>query len=98
MGSIHVPRLSGRRRAGPRFGRTGRMGLAVAVVAAMTLVAGAHYAASAATDAPYGGTAAARPIRRRRPRRGPARLRPVSRGNCTDPILVLLFSFPAPAN
>ena len=61
MRSIHVPRLTGRRRAGPRLGRTGRMGLAVAVVAAMTLVAGAHYAASAATDAPYGGTAAAVP-------------------------------------
>jgi uncharacterized protein involved in high-affinity Fe2+ transport len=37
------------------------IGLAVAVAAAMTLVAGAHYAASAATDAPYGGTAAAVP-------------------------------------
>ena len=61
MRSIHIPRLTGRRRAGPRMGRTGRMGLAVAVVAAMTLVAGAHYAASAATDAPYGGTAAAVP-------------------------------------
>jgi hypothetical protein len=61
MGSIHVPRLTGRRRAGPRFGRTGRLGLVVAVVAAMTMVAGAHYAASAATDAPYGGTAAAVP-------------------------------------
>ena len=61
MGSIHVPRLTGRRRAGPRLGRTGRLGLVVAVVAAMTMVAGAHHAASAATDAPYGGTAAAVP-------------------------------------
>ena len=61
MRSIHIPRLTGRRRAGPRMGRTGRMGLAVAVVAALTMVAGAHYAASAATDAPYGGTAAAVP-------------------------------------
>ena len=61
MGSIHVPRLTGRRRAGPRLGRAGRLGLVVAVVAAMTMVAGAHYAASAATDAPYGGTAAAVP-------------------------------------
>ena len=61
MRSIHVPRLTGRRRAGPRLGRRGRLGLAIAVVAAMTLVAGAHYAASAATDAPYGGTAAAVP-------------------------------------
>jgi Carbohydrate binding module (family 6)/Beta-1,3-glucanase len=61
MGSIHVPRLTGRGRAEPRLGRTGRLGLAVAVVAAMTMVAGAHYAASAAADAPYGGTAAAVP-------------------------------------
>ena len=61
MRSIHIPRLTGRRRAGPRMGRTGRIGLAVAVVAALTMVAGAHYAASAASDAPFGGTAAAVP-------------------------------------
>jgi hypothetical protein len=61
MGSIHLPRLTGRRRAGPQRGRVRRTAVAVAVVAAMTLVAGAHYAASAATDAPYGGTAAAVP-------------------------------------
>ncbi|HEY5400676.1 MAG TPA: carbohydrate-binding protein [Trebonia sp.] len=61
MGSLHVPRLTGRRRAGPRTGRAGLIGLTVAVVAAMTMVAGAHYAASAAADAPYGGTAAAVP-------------------------------------
>jgi hypothetical protein len=63
MRSIHIPRLTGRRRAGPRTGSTRRLtlGLAVAVAAAMTVVAGAHYAASAATDAPYGGTAAAVP-------------------------------------
>jgi len=61
MGSIHIPRPTGRKRAGPRMGRAGRLGLAVAVAATMTLVAGAHYAASAATDAPYGGTAAAVP-------------------------------------
>jgi Beta-1,3-glucanase/Carbohydrate binding module (family 6) len=61
MGSIHLPRLAGRRRAGPRRGRVRPAAVAVAVVAAMTLVAGAHYAASAATDAPYGGTAAAVP-------------------------------------
>jgi hypothetical protein len=63
MQSIHIPRLTGRRRAGPRAGRTRRLsiGLAVAVAAAMTLVAGAYHAASAATDAPYGGTAAAVP-------------------------------------
>jgi hypothetical protein len=63
MRSIHIPRLTGRRRAGPRRGSPRRLslGLAVAVAAAMTLVAGAHYAASAAADAPYGGTAAAVP-------------------------------------
>ena len=61
MGSIHVPRLTGRRRAGPRTGRAGRLALAVTVVAGMTLAVGAHYAASAAADAPYGGTAAAVP-------------------------------------
>jgi uncharacterized protein involved in high-affinity Fe2+ transport len=61
MRSIHIPRPTGRRRAGPRLGRMRSIGLAVAVAAAMTLVAGAHYAASAATDAPYGGTAAAVP-------------------------------------
>ena len=61
MGSLHIPRLAGRRRAGPQRGRVRRTAVAVAVVAAMTLVAGAHYAASAATDAPYGGTAAAVP-------------------------------------
>jgi hypothetical protein len=38
-----------------------RAGLAVAVLAAMGLVAGAQHAAFAATDAPYGGTAAAVP-------------------------------------
>jgi Carbohydrate binding module (family 6)/Beta-1,3-glucanase len=63
MRTIHIPRPTGRRRAGPR--RVGlrrlSLGLAVAVAAAMTLVTGAHFAASAATDAPYGGTAAAVP-------------------------------------
>ena len=45
------------------MGRVRRTAVAVAVVATMTLVAGAHYAtsASAAADAPYGGTAAAVP-------------------------------------
>ena len=61
MGSIHVPRLTGRRRPGPRIGRRARMGVALALLGAMALVAGAHHAASAATDAPYGGTAAAVP-------------------------------------
>jgi len=63
MRSIHIPRLAGRRRAGPRSRGARRLSLslAVAVAAAMTLVAGAHYAASAAAEAPYGGTAAAVP-------------------------------------
>src|SRR6202453_1803755 len=62
MGSVHLPRLTGRRRAGPRAGRLlRRIGLAVAVVAAMAVAGGVHSVASAATDAPYGGTAAAVP-------------------------------------
>jgi hypothetical protein len=60
MGRIHLPRLTGRRRAGPRPGhRTGRIGLAVALVAAVALVTGVQHAAYAAADAPYGGTPAA---------------------------------------
>ncbi len=61
MGSVQFPRLIGRRRAGPRIGRTGRIGLAVAVVAAMAVAGAAHSVAYAAADAPYGGTAAAVP-------------------------------------
>jgi Carbohydrate binding module (family 6)/Beta-1,3-glucanase len=61
MGSVQFPRLIGRRRAGPRIGRAGRIGLAVAVVAALTLAAGVQQAASAAAEAPYGGTPAAVP-------------------------------------
>jgi Carbohydrate binding module (family 6)/Beta-1,3-glucanase len=61
MGSIHVPRLAGRRRAGPRIGRRARIGVALALLGAMALVAGAQHAASAAADAPFGGTAAAVP-------------------------------------
>ena len=70
MGSVHVPWLAGSRRAGPRWarmgrlvrlGRLGHLALAVAVVVGLTLVSGAHDMASAATDAPYGGTAAAVP-------------------------------------
>ena len=61
MGSVHLPRLTGRRRAGPRVGRLRRIGLAAAVLAAMAVAGGAHSAASAATGAPYGGTAAAVP-------------------------------------
>ena len=57
MRSIHIPRLTGRRRAGPRTGSTRRLtlGLAVAVAAAMTLVAGAHYAASGRDRRPVRG-------------------------------------------
>ena len=51
MGSIHIPRLAGRRRAGPRTGRRARIGVALALLGAMGLVAGAQHAASAAADA-----------------------------------------------
>ncbi len=44
-----------------RPGRIGRVGLAVAVVLGLTLVSVEQHAASAATGAPYGGTAAAVP-------------------------------------
>jgi hypothetical protein len=43
MGSVHLPRLTGRRRAGPTSGRLlRRIGLAVAVVAAMAVAGGVH--------------------------------------------------------
>ena len=61
MGSVQFPRLLGRRRAGPPLGRMRRIGLTVAVLAAMAVAGGVHSAASAATGAPYGGTAAAVP-------------------------------------
>ena len=62
MGSLHVPRLAWPRRAGRgRRGRRGLAVLAVAALAALTLVSGAHDVALGATDAPYGGTAAAVP-------------------------------------
>src|ERR1700758_3865705 len=62
MGAFPVPRLMRFRRAGSRLGRLSRATLAVALLAAMALAAGgAHYAARAATDAPYGGTPAAVP-------------------------------------
>jgi len=62
MGSLHVPRLAWPRRAGRgRRGRRGLAVLAVAALAALTLAGGAPRAASAATGAPYGGTAAAVP-------------------------------------
>jgi Beta-1,3-glucanase/Carbohydrate binding module (family 6) len=61
MRSIHLPRLAGSRRARPRRSRSARAALAVAFVAALTLMNSAQHAAYAATDAPYGGTAAAVP-------------------------------------
>jgi beta-glucosidase len=68
MRSFHVPWRAGPRPArtgGPgrmgRMGRVGRVALAVAVVLGLTLVSAAQHAASAATGAPYGGTAAAVP-------------------------------------
>ena len=61
MGPVHFPRLTGRGRAGPLAGRLRRIGLAAAVLAATAVAGGVHSAASAAADAPYGGTAAAVP-------------------------------------
>jgi uncharacterized protein involved in high-affinity Fe2+ transport len=64
MGSVHVPRLARRRRAGPRIGRvgrTGRMALAAVVLAALALAGGVASSAHAATGTPYGGTPAAVP-------------------------------------
>ncbi len=67
MGSVHVPWLAGSWRAWSRLARLGRLGrlgrlaLAAAVVVGLTLVSGAQHAAFAATDAPFGGTAAAVP-------------------------------------
>ena len=64
MGSVHIPRLAGSRRVRPRlarFGRVGRLALAVAVVVGLTLVSATQHAASAATGTPFGGTAAAVP-------------------------------------
>src|SRR6202035_3569614 len=61
MGSLHVPRL-----AWPRWdrlprGRRGCAALAVAVLAALTLVHRTQQAPYGATDGPYGGTPAAVP-------------------------------------
>ena len=65
MRTLHVPWRAGPRRARTgglgRMGRAGRVALAVAVVLGLTLVCAAQHAASAATGAPYGGTAAAVP-------------------------------------
>src|ERR1700679_2189107 len=65
MRSFHLPWRAGARRARTgglgRMGRLGRVALAVAVVLGLTLAVAAQHAASAATGAPYGGTAAAVP-------------------------------------
>ena len=61
MGSLHVPRLAWPRRARLRRGRRGCAALAVAVLAALTLVNGAQHPAYGATGGPYGGTPAAVP-------------------------------------
>jgi beta-glucosidase len=56
VGSVHIPRLAGRRRR-----RRGYAALGVAVLATVTMVSGVHSAAYAASDAPFGGTPAAVP-------------------------------------
>ena len=62
MRSFHLPWRAGPRRARTGgLGRVGRVALAVAVVLGLTLAVAAQHAASAATGAPYGGTAAAVP-------------------------------------
>ena len=65
MRTFHVPWRARPRRARAgglgRIGRTSRVALAVAVVLGLTLVTAAQHSASAATGAPYGGTAAAVP-------------------------------------
>ena len=61
MGSLHVARLAWPRRAMLRRSRRGCAALAIAVLAALTLVNNAEHPAYAATGGPYGGTAAAVP-------------------------------------
>ena len=61
MGSIHVPHLPWPRRARLRRGRRGPLALAIAVLATLTVVTAVQNAADAATEAPFGGTAAAVP-------------------------------------
>ena len=60
MGSLHVPRLAWPKWARPRRHR-GPAALVVAVLATLTVVTSTPHAAYAASDAPYGGTAAAVP-------------------------------------
>ena len=61
MGSVHAPAPGWLRGSALRRGRRGRAALAIAVLAALALVNGAQHAAYGATDAPFGGTAAAVP-------------------------------------
>src|SRR5580693_9786432 len=61
MGSVHVPRLAWPQWARPRRGRRRLTALAAAVLAVLTVVSTTQHAASAATGAPFGGTAAAVP-------------------------------------
>ena len=62
MGSTHVPHLPWPRRArAPRRGRRGPLTLVIAVFATLTVVTAVPHAASAATEGPFGGTAAAVP-------------------------------------
>jgi beta-glucosidase len=61
MGSVHVLRRASSRWSRRRRSRIGRAALAVAVLAALTVVNGVQHAAYGATDAPYGGTPAAVP-------------------------------------
>jgi hypothetical protein len=61
MGLIHIPRLAGSRRGRPRRRRMKPVVLLAAVLAAVALVTGAQFAASAATGTPFGGTPAAVP-------------------------------------
>ena len=61
MGPVHAPRPLHGPRLRPRRGHRRAAALAVAVLAALTVVNGAQHAAYGATGAPYGGTAAAVP-------------------------------------
>jgi beta-glucosidase len=61
MGSLHVARLAWPPRAMLRRGRKGCAALAIAVLAALTLVNSAEHPAYGATGGPYGGTPAAVP-------------------------------------
>jgi len=61
MGSLHVPRLGWLRRARRRQRHRGPVALVVAILATLTVVTSTQHAAYAASDAPYGGTAAAVP-------------------------------------